>query len=122
MDVEQARFPAIMWLSKPMIRTGDRACPHIIAHRHHRRSSRPIPGSGAGRDRARRDGEDAGQQVPSAAVVARVGDVGEVSEQRNAHERIAGAVSMPGVMRLLMDWCVARWDAAAPVMLVGMAV
>jgi ubiquinone/menaquinone biosynthesis C-methylase UbiE len=46
-NVEQARFPAIMWLSKPMTRTGDRACPHIIAHHCHRRSSGSISELGA---------------------------------------------------------------------------
>ena len=32
MDVEQARLPAIMWLSKPMTRPDRRACPFIIPH------------------------------------------------------------------------------------------
>jgi len=30
LNVEQARFPAIMWLSKPMTRPDRRACPYII--------------------------------------------------------------------------------------------
>src|SRR4029450_243268 len=50
MDVEQARLPAIMWVSKPMTRPDRRACLPIIPHpcgrpggRAHRAGTRPLP-------------------------------------------------------------------------------